>query len=85
MPNLKTSDGLTVRISTNARDKTTTILAYRKGRSKKCYKAVLPMCDKIFCRNRTPHKRKVGGCTYNSLYHPFDVDILVKKLVKSYC
>lgn len=90
MATTKLPDGLTFRISTNKRDKTTTIVAYRKGRSKYPYKAVLPMCDKKYCHQNSPHTERylTGGTLKTSLrylsYHQSDVDTLVRKLIKSY-
>lgn len=88
----KTLDNLVFRISTNVKNKTTTIVAYRKGRSKYPYKAVLPMCDKKFCHNTSPHtlgsSRRSGNAYYREVrvtsYHQTDVDNLVKKLIRSY-
>ncbi len=80
-------DGLTLKITTNDREKTTKILAYRKGGFKRAYKATIPMCVNSFCKSKSsPHvlvwnrrmERKI------TTYHPGDVDNLVKKLIKSY-
>lgn len=87
----KIPDGLTIRVTSNAREKTTKILAYRKGESKRAYKAVLPMCDDNTCRKNGPHNKWVAPLGRHILdnpitfFHPRDVDNLVKKLVRSYC
>jgi len=84
----KIPDGLTIRVTTNAREKTTKILAYRKGGFKRAYKATIPMCEDGKCRLGKPHSRvvKSGYRGYADLtqYHPRDVDTLVKGLIKSY-
>lgn len=82
----KIPDGLTVRLTTNARDKTTRIVAYRKGRFKYAYKAILPMCDDATCRQKSPHvlRRHRGAERALTHYHQSDVDSLVGRLVKSY-
>lgn len=85
----KIPDGLTVKVTTNVREKTTRILAYRKGGFKRAYKAVIPMCSDEKCRRLGPHKRAYGRHQDYDVrlthYHPRDVDILIKNLVKSYC
>lgn len=84
----KVPDGLTVRVTTNAREKTTKILAYRKGGFKRAYKATIPMCTDSSCKSRrTPHVRiwHRGMERAITTYHSADVDNLVKKLIKSYC
>lgn len=85
---VKVPDGLTIRISTNARDKTTKILAYRKGRFKYAYKATIPMCTSTHCRVSGPHTTTTisNGRQYkkSTLRHQADVDMFVRKLIKSY-
>jgi hypothetical protein len=88
----KIPEGLTVKVTTNVRESTMKILAYRKGGFKWAYKATIPMCVDEKCRRIGPHSelRVVGrrywdqesACT---LYHRRDVDVLVSKIVKSYC
>lgn len=81
----KIPDGLTVRLTTNARDKTTRIVAYRKGRFKYAYKVILPMCDDVSCRLKGPHtSRRRGMEKASTHYHQSDVNSLVSRLVKSY-
>lgn len=85
---MKIPDKLTLRITTNARDKTTRILAYRKGGFKRAYKAVIPMCSDESCRRVSLHTEPRGirysGEKAYTAYHQRDVDNLVKKLIKSY-
>jgi len=86
---MKVPDGLTVKVTTNVRDKTTRITAYRAGGFRRAYKAVLPMCTDGKCRVRTPHTRNGGTWAnpvgFRTLYHQVDVDRLVKGIIKSYC
>lgn len=85
---LRIPDGLTIRVSTNAKKKVTTVVAYRKGGFKRAYKAVLPMCFEV-CREKGPHSAVEVGRGYShskaTFYHPRDVDVLVIKIAKSYC
>lgn len=84
MATLKVED-LTVRISTNKKSQTTTIVAYRKGGFKRAYKAILPMCVDEKCRLARVHTRPDGRWyKMNTLHHPNNVDNLVKKIIKSY-
>lgn len=76
MPVLKIPEGLTIRVTTNARENTTKILAYRKGGFKRAYKAVLPMCDFSWCRLKGTHA--------GFRYHQDDVDKFIRALIKSY-
>lgn len=82
-------EGLTVRVTTNKREKTTRILAYRKGRFKYAYKAVLPMCEELGHHHSKPHSTitshyaRTAGSSYTT-YHQSDVDKLVKELIKTY-
>lgn len=76
MPASKIPEGLTIRVTTNVRENTTKILAYRRGGFKRAYKAVLPMCDFPLCRSKRTHA--------GFRYHQDDVDKLVKALIKSY-
>lgn len=89
---MKIPDGLTIKVTTNVREKTTRVLAYRKGGFRRAYRAVLPMCDDKACRPTGPHFRLVYHDSFkivfskdNTLYHLRDVDDLLKKLIKSYC
>ena len=75
---------LTIRVTSNAREKTTKILAYRTGGFKRAYKAVLPMCTFNSCRRTGPHASRLGRETH-PLYHVRDVDVFVVKLIRSYC
>lgn len=90
---LKIPGGLTIRISVNAREKTTRILAYRKGGFKRAYKAVLPMCSLDLCRHVGPHieskpywdrDSSVPYYVKYTFHHQNDVNNLVKKIIKSY-
>jgi hypothetical protein len=88
---LKISDGLILRVSTNVKKKTTTIVSYRKGQSKRPFKAVLPMCAEEKCRRKQPHAAfiKSGPGRYQgyrswTTYHQHDVDALIVKIAKSY-
>lgn len=86
----KIPDGLTVRVTTNVREKTTRIVIYRKGEFKRAYKAIIPMCDHPLCKGLSPHDKVIGiwGSTKYKVYttyHSRDVDNLLKRLVKSYC
>ena len=87
MPAVRIPDGLTLKITTNAREQTTRIVAYRKGGFKRAYKAIIPMCADASCKSKgSPHtlvwhRRMEKKIT---TYHPRDVDNLVKKLIKSY-
>lgn len=87
MPALKIPDGLTLRVSSNARNKTTTIVAYRKGEFRRAYKAILPMCYEV-CREKGPHigftVERGHRYTRFTTYHPRDVDALIVKIAKSY-
>ena len=78
--------GLTLRVSTNVREKTTKILAYRKGGFKRAYRATLPMCVGDRCHLDRPHITTTSHLGYadRTFYHQSDVDNLVKKLIKSY-
>lgn len=85
----KIPEDLTVRVSTNAKKKTTTIVAYRKGGFKRAYKAIIPMCTDAACRLKQPHVKITKIDRYReyaswSNYHPRDVDTLVKRLINSY-
>jgi hypothetical protein len=81
---LKIPPGLTIRVTSNAREKTTKILAYRQGGFNRAYKAVLPMCTDDVCRRSGPHTLRSGKVEH-PLYHRRDVDNFVVKLIKSYC
>jgi hypothetical protein len=72
-------DGLTLRITTDTKRKTMRIVAYRYGRFRYRYRAVLPMCFEAKCASGGPHYNYVGAT-----YHPCDVDTLVGKIVKTY-
>jgi hypothetical protein len=82
---VKIPDGLTVRISTNVKKRVTTIVAYRKGGFKCAYKAILPMCGKVPCREVGPHILATRQAENRYLsYHQRDVDVLVGKIIRSY-
>ncbi len=87
---MKIPDGLTIRITKNVRNKTTTIVAYRKGGHRRPYKAIIPMCDNKDCKQMSPHSKAVetgyGRVEFrtNISYHQRDVDALTKNLLKSY-
>jgi hypothetical protein len=88
---LKIPDGLILRVSTNVKKKTTMIVTYRKGQSKRAFKAILPMCVDEKCRLKQPHSQFIRSGPgryqgYNSwtIYHPRDVDALIVKIAKSY-
>lgn len=80
-------EDLTIRISSNAREKKTSIVAYRSGGFKRAYKAVFNMCSFKDCHRPGPQiatalkKRANRSCR---LYHQADIDAFVKKLIKSY-
>ena len=86
---MKIPDGLTIKITTNTREQTTKILAYRKGGFRRAYKAVIPMCRDGSCKSRStgPHVRVWHRGMERAItqYHQRDVDTLVKNLIKSYC
>lgn len=80
----KTASDVTIRISKNRRNSTTTILAYRKGGFKRAYKAVIPMCNKNLCRQTSLHSMSnLFGIRVIS-YHQCNINTLVKNLIKSY-
>ena len=85
---VKIPDGLTLKITTNVREKTTKILAYRKGGFKRAYKATIPMCEDSSCkaRNAGPHVLVLHRGSERTFprYHQRDIDVLVKNLIKSY-
>ena len=94
MPALKIPDGLTIKMTTNVREKTTKVVAYRKGRFKYAYKATLPMCDgggSCPGLRGGPHTevRFARGGQRNSWsvytkYHASDIDKFMKELIKTY-
>lgn len=77
---MRIPDGLTLRMTKNVRNKTTTIVAYRKGGSRRQYKAILPMCQDSSCKLRSPHSKGIAF----GFYHERDIDVLMKNLIKSY-
>lgn len=88
MAALRIPDGLTIRVNTNKREKTTKILAYRKGRFKYAYKAVLPMCEGLGHHHSKPHpttgQYPRSVLSSYTTFHQSDVDKLVKELIKTY-
>jgi len=78
-------EGLTVRVTHNARENVTKILAYRKGEFSRAYRAILPMCSHSSCSSRgkrdATETRRFNQC--KSKHQKF-VDALIPKLIKSY-
>ena len=85
---MKIPEGITIRVTTDTRDKTTKILAYRKGGFKRAYKAVIPMCLDKACKSKNsgPHTVTHNNYYYKCIvsYHQRDLDKLISNLIKSY-